>query len=66
MTQGRDSRGHFVKGNVPAKKRLDRNQRKITFTCKFCGKPKPVELMRVTTRFFPPIPVCRDCLKLVE
>jgi hypothetical protein len=66
MTQGRDSRGHFIKGNVPSNKRLDGNKSGITFTCKFCGNPKPIEEMRIATRFFPYFPVCRDCLKLVD
>jgi len=66
MRESRDSRGRFVKGNVPRNKRLDSNQREITFTCKFCGKPKLIEEMRIITRFFPPFPVCRDCLKLVD
>jgi hypothetical protein len=66
MTQGRDSRGHFVKGNVPSNKGLDRDQREITFTCKFCGKPKPIEEMRITTRFFPHFAVCRGCLKVMD
>ncbi len=56
----------YVQINVPSNKRLDRNQREITFTCKFCGKPKPIEEMRIITRFFPPLPACRDCFKLMD
>jgi len=64
--EGRDKRGHFIKGNVLWNKRQDSTQRVITFTCKFCGKPKPIEELRVATRFFPPLPVCQDCWKLLE
>jgi len=66
MTQGRDSRGRFARGNVPWNKRLDSTQREIIFTCKYCGEQKPIEEMRVATRFFPPLVVCRDCWKLLE
>ena len=67
MTQGRDSRGHFVKGNVPSNKMLDdRNEMEITFACKRCGKSKPLEEMRTTRRFFPPLTLCRDCWTLVD
>jgi hypothetical protein len=67
MTQGRDSRGRFIKDNVPWNKRLDgSNQSGITFTCKFCGKPKPIEEMRIAKRFFPYFPVCINCSKLVD
>jgi hypothetical protein len=37
--------------------------KEITFKCKFCGKSKPLDEMRVLTRFFPPIVACRDCEK---
>ena len=63
--EGRDSRGHFAKGNVPWNKRLN-SPRVITFTCKHCGKQKPFEELRVATRFFPPLPACQDCWKLLE
>jgi hypothetical protein len=55
----KDIKGHFIKGNVLWNKRLD-SPRVVTFTCKFCGKLKPLEEMRVATRFFPPLPVCLD------
>ena len=61
--EGRDSRGRFVKGNVPRNKRQD-SPRVITFTCKFCGKTKSLDDMRVVTRFFPPLPACKDCWKI--
>jgi hypothetical protein len=56
MIQDRDSKGRFIKGNVPWNKNLDGNQSGIMFTCKFCGKPKPVEEVRIITSFFPPFP----------
>ena len=83
MTERRDKRGRFIKGNVPWNKRLDSKEalmspearevldrmvgrrRGITFTCKFCGEQKPIEEMKVAMRFFPPLPVCRDCWKLL-
>ena len=74
MVELRDSKGHFARGNVPhnkkrsitftCNKRLNSTPKSITFTCKFCGKPKPLEDMRVIMRFFPPLPACRDCWKL--
>lgn len=35
--------------------------KEITFECKFCGMTKPLDKMRVLTRFFPPMVACRDC-----
>ncbi|MBA7548565.1 hypothetical protein ES705_41026 [subsurface metagenome] len=64
MAERRDKRGHFIKGNVPWNKRVDSGG--IIFTCRFCGKPKPFEELRVATRFFPPLPCCRDCWELLE
>jgi len=64
MVEDRDSRGHFAKGNVPWNKRRDSTETGIMFTCRFCGKQKPLEEMRVLTRFFPPVPACRDCWKV--
>ena len=37
--------------------------KEITFKCRFCGKPKPLDEMTVLTRFFPLIVACRDCEK---
>jgi hypothetical protein len=34
-----------------------------TFRCQSCQKLKPLEDMRVVTRFFPMPVVCRDCEK---
>jgi len=66
MKEGRDRRGRFTKGNVPWNKKLDSTQGGIIFTCKHCGKPKPIEQMMVATNFFPPLPACYDCWKLLE
>jgi hypothetical protein len=66
MAERRDNRGRFIKGNVPWNKRVDTGQRGIAFTCKFCGKPKPIEEIRVVKRFFPPLAICKDCWKLLE
>ena len=71
MLEGRDSKGHFVKGNVPWNKGNKREIPRvipgvITFTCKFCGKQKPLDELRLATRFFPPLPVCQGCWKLLE
>jgi len=65
MIEGRDSKGRFAKGNVPWNKRVN-SPREITFTCKFCDEQKPIEEFEVARRFFPPLPVCRDCRKLLE
>ena len=64
MIKGRDSRGHFAKGNAPWNKRLD-SPRVITFTCKYCGEAKPLDEIRVATRFFPYLVLCKDCWKLL-
>jgi len=37
--------------------------REINFRCQSCDKFKPLEEMRVITRFFPVLVVCRDCAK---
>ena len=65
MAGRRNSRGRFVKGNVPWNKRLD-GTRELFFTCQFCGKQKPIEEIEVAMRFFPPLLVCKDCWKLLE
>ena len=40
----------------------DSNETKdITFKCKYCGKDKPLDNMRMLTGFFPPMVACRDC-----
>jgi len=66
MAERRDSKGHFTKGNAPWNKGVDNSQRGITFTCRFCGKPKSIEELEVAERFFPPLPCCRDCWELLE
>jgi hypothetical protein len=40
-----------------------RELREITFRCPNCDKYKPLEEMRVITRFFPILVVCRQCEK---
>ena len=40
--------------------------REVTFKCKFCGNTKPLDEMRVLTRFFPPIVVCPECEKKMQ
>jgi hypothetical protein len=37
--------------------------REITFRCPSCSKYKPIEGMRIITRFFPTLVVCRQCDK---
>jgi len=64
MVEIRDSKGHFARGNVPWNNKPNSTQKSITFTCKFCGKPKPLEDMRILERFFPPLIACIDCWKL--
>jgi len=71
MLEGRDSKGHFVKGNVPWNKGNKREIPRvipgvITFTCRYCEKQKPLDEMRTATRFFPPLIVCQGCWKLLE
>ena len=36
---------------------------KFNFTCRLCGKEKPVEDMRTITRFNPVMLTCRDCAR---
>ena len=38
----------------------------LTFHCQNCQKDKPFEEMRVITRFFPLMVVCRDCEKEIR
>jgi len=45
------------------KKNNEPKQKDITFLCPNCQKYKLLEDMRVITRFFPLIMVCRDCEK---
>jgi hypothetical protein len=46
-------------------KEADKTKRKepgaVIFRCQRCGKGKPIEEMRVVTRFFPLMVVCREC-----
>ena len=61
MRADRDSKGHFIKGNVPWNRTPESTRREITFVCKWCGKPTPVEEMRAAMTFFPPLIICREC-----
>lgn len=61
MTERRDKKGRFIKDNVPWNKRSNCGQSGIIFTCRLCGRPKPIEEMKIIERFFPPLPACRDC-----
>ena len=40
--------------------------REIIFRCQRCEKYKQLEEMRVVTRFFPLLVVCRDCEKEIR
>jgi transcription elongation factor Elf1 len=40
--------------------------KKITFTCKFCGKVKPIDKMVTLPGIFPPTLACRDCQKIMQ
>ncbi|MDP2873414.1 MAG: hypothetical protein Q8P31_12875 [Bacillota bacterium] len=54
--------GWFVPS--PEKKSPDAiGMKEITFKCKFCGKNKPVDELRILTRFFPRLVACRECEK---
>jgi hypothetical protein len=35
----------------------------VVFKCKVCGTDKPIEEMKVFTRYFPPMVMCKDCQK---
>ncbi len=39
---------------------------KTTFKCPFCQEPKPLDEMRMLTRFFPIMLACRDCEKKIQ
>ncbi len=40
--------------------------REINFKCAHCHKSQPLEDMRIVTRFFPLVTVCRECEKDVR
>jgi len=48
------------KGADKAKRKMPEE---VTFKCQGCDKYKPLEEMRVVTRFFPLLVLCRDCEK---
>ena len=35
----------------------------VIFKCKVCGSEKPIEEMKVYTKYFPPMVLCKDCEK---
>ena len=35
----------------------------VTFRCRVCGNDKPIEEMKVLTKYFPPMVLCKDCEK---
>jgi hypothetical protein len=39
------------------------DSKKVIFKCSLCNKDKPIEDMRMVTRFIPAIVVCQDCAK---
>ena len=47
----RGARGHFLRqAQVP-----------LAFTCRFCQRLRPLQEMRMLTRFFPPLAACTEC-----
>jgi len=40
--------------------------RGVRFRCKYCGKTKALDELRVLTRFFPPVVACQDCAKKMQ
>ena len=44
----------------------EKEPEKITFRCQNCDKEKLMEEMRVITRFFPLLVVCRECEKEIR
>ena len=46
-----------------SKSRDTKETKEITFRCKYCGNMKPLDEMRILTRFFPPVVACSDCEK---
>ncbi|MFH1002946.1 MAG: hypothetical protein V1780_02250 [Chloroflexota bacterium] len=45
------------------KKAAVKKAKESRFTCRFCGKSKPISELRVINRFSPPLVACRDCEK---
>jgi transcription elongation factor Elf1 len=44
----------------------EKEPKAITFRCQHCDKEKLLEEMRVITRFFPLLVVCRECEKEIR
>jgi len=38
-----------------------RIQQQARFTCRLCGKSKPISELVMDRRYFPPIPCCKKC-----
>ncbi len=43
-----------------------KEEREITFKCKFCGEVKPLREMVRIDRFFPPVTACAGCNKNMD
>ncbi|MDO8568474.1 MAG: hypothetical protein Q7R57_07150 [Dehalococcoidales bacterium] len=43
-----------------------KDEKPITFLCKFCGQTKPVTQMAILTIFSPPLTACRECEKAMR
>ncbi|MFC1955169.1 hypothetical protein ACFLWZ_01295 [Chloroflexota bacterium] len=43
------------------KKSRTHKTKDTTFRCTFCDQIKPLDNMKIITRFFPPLVVCREC-----
>ncbi|MBI4186152.1 MAG: hypothetical protein HY530_01430 [Chloroflexi bacterium] len=49
---------------VEASDKQPPEEKTTTFTCRFCGQARQLDEMRMLTRFFPPLVVCRECEKV--
>ena len=49
-----------------ASKTKKKGRGEVTFKCQRCEKEKNLEEMRVVTRFFPLLVVCRECQKEIH
>ena len=45
------------------KKAAAKKTKESSFTCRFCGKTRPISELRVIARFSPSLVACRDCAK---
>jgi len=39
----------------------EKEVKEITYTCKYCNKPKTFSDMKIMRRYFPPVIVCLEC-----